>query len=331
MTVSILRTPRARWLSSTVAASLALITLSACAGGAAEPTDGANDDEISIAALVAGTNVPYLAAYADAMQAAADELGAELKLYSADFDASKQAEQFSQAVNSGVDVIVVNAVDATAIVPSLLKAQQAGISVVASNNGVDDSGQELTAGYTGPDDILQGGIAAGLMVEAVGDSAQIAVIQGALGTSPQLNRSAGFEQGLADNATGVTILDSQTASWDKDEARTVAANFITRFGDELKGIFAQDDTMASGAAQAVADAGKTGQIAIIGLGGSTLGLEGVKDGSIFGTIIQSPVQDGTLAIQAAVDVAKGDSIPPTQYLEPIEVTKDNVDQFTAEW
>lgn len=309
--------------------AVAAMTLAGCSSSPSE--EGSSDEPVSVAALISGTNVPYLATYADAMQARADELGVELRIFSADFDASRQAEQFSQAINAEPDAIIVAAVDATSVVPSLLSAQQAGIPVIASNTGVDEAGEELIAGFTGPNDLLQGGEAAKLMIEAIGETGQIALIEGALGTTAQINRSKGFIDELEASTPGVTILDKQTASWDKDEARSVAANFITRFGDELTGIFAEDDTMASGAAQAIADAGKTGEIALVGLGGSQLGFDGVSDGSIFGTIIQSPVQDGTLAIDAAVQVAEGETIEPFQYLEPIIVTRDNVDDFTAEW
>lgn len=311
--------------------TVATLALTGCGGSS---SDASNDDaasDVSVAALISGTNVPYLATYADAMQAEADEQGVDLRIYSADFDASKQAEQFSQAINSDPDAIVVAAVDATSVVPSLLQAQQADIPVIASNTGVDESGVELIAGFTGPNDLLQGAEAAKLMVEATGGTGQIGIIEGALGTTAQINRSKGFIDEIEKSAPGITILDRQTAEWDKEKAREVAANFITRFGDDLTGIFAEDDTMASGAAQAIADAGKTGEIALVGLGGSQLGFDGVTDGSIYGTIIQSPVQDGALAIDAAVKVAKGESVEPNQYIEPVTVTVDNVDEYTAEW
>lgn len=292
---------------------------------------GAAGDNVKVAALISGTNVPYLATYADSMQKKADELGVELTVYSADFDANKQAQQFSQALTSKPSAIVVAAVDATSIVPSLLQAKQAGIPVVASNTGVSADGQALIAGYTGPDDLTQGAECAKLMVEAIGTTGKIAMIEGALGTTAQTNRGKGFVDELRKSAPGIEILDQQTASWDKDKARSVAANFITRFGDDLNAIFAQDDTMASGAAQAIADAGKTGTIKVVGLGGSKQGFDGIKDGSIYGTVIQSPVQDGALAIEAAQKVGSGQTIDATKYLTPISVTADNVSQHTAEW
>jgi ribose transport system substrate-binding protein len=169
------------------------------------------------------------------------------------------------------------------------------------------------------------------MIDAIGKTGEIAIVEGALGTTAQINRTKGFTDELKKSAPGIQILDKQTGAWDKDKSRTAAANFLTRFGGQLNAIFAEDDTMASGVAQAVADANKKGQVKVVGLGGSKQGFDGVKDKSIVGTIIQSPVQDGTLAVQAAAKVAKGDKIPADQYLKPITVNAANVSKYTPEW
>jgi len=304
------------------------LTVAGCASSSSSSGSGG---KTKIAALISGTNVPYLATYADAMKTEAKKEGVQLTVYSADFDASKQAQQFSQAISAKPSVIVVAAVDATSVVPSLLKAKQANIPVVASNTGVEASGQKYTAGFTGPNDTLEGAEAAKLMVDAIGTTGKIAIVEGALGTTAQINRTKGFTDQLKKSAPGIQVLDKQTGAWDKDKSRTAAANFLTRFGGNLDAIFAEDDTMASGVAQAVSDAGEQGQVKVVGLGGSQQGFDGVKDKSIFGTIIQSPVQDGKLAVQAAVKVAKGDKIPAQQYLKPITVTSDNVSKYQPEW
>lgn len=297
------------------------------------PTAGASPAKKSatIAALIAGTNVPYLATYERVMKQEAKKLGASITTYSADFDASKQAQQFDTVIAQHPDVIIINAVNAKGIVPSLVKAQQANIPVVASNNGVDPSAQSLVKGYTGPNDTLEGGVSAKLMKQVLHGKGNVAIVMGALGTTPQINRTNGFTHRLNKISPHIKILGRETASWDAAKARAVAASFIARFGSNLNGIFAEDDTMASGAAQAVSDAHARGRIKVVGLGGSTLGFRGVKNGSIAATLIQSPVQDAQLAVQAAVKVANGQSIPKNTYLKPIPITKKNVNKYKPEW
>lgn len=319
----------------TILATLALaITVAAC--GDDDSGDGGNgggDDsgKVNIGALVAGTNVPYLATYARVLKEQAEKAGAELTLLDANFEADRQAEQMNDLISRDPDVIIVNAVDAAAIVPALTKAQQEGIPLVASNNGVDESATEIVEGYTGPDDKLEGAIAAELMAEAIDNTGKVVMIEGAPGTTPQLNRSTGFKEKLSEIAPDIELLDAQTAEWDRQTARQVAADFITRFGDELDGIFGQDDSMAAGAAEAVADAKRANDITVVGLGASEAGFEGVEEGSMYATILQSPVEDGELAIKAALDVAKGGELPATQYLEPVKLTKDNIAEYEPEW
>lgn len=313
-------------------------TLAACgssSGGSASGGGGGGGGQSAkgkkVVALLAGTNVPYLATYAKEMKQDAAASGLSLQVQSADFDASRQAQQFDDAISGKPDAIIINAVDAKAIVPSLLKAKQANIPVVASNNGVDPSAKSMVKGYTGPNDTIEGAMSAEIMAKAVGGKGNVAIVMGALGTTPQINRTKGFTDRLRQVAPNVKILGQETGNWDKGKSRTVAANFITRFGSKLNGIFGEDDTTASGAAQAVADAGKRGQIKAVGLGGSTLGFQGVKNGSISGTLIQSPRQDAKLAIEAAAKVVQGQSIPANTYLKPVKVTKANVGKLKPEW
>lgn len=300
-------------------------------GAFGAPQMASASPSVKIVALIAGTNVPYLATYERVMKQQAAKAGVSFTDYSADFDASKQAQQFDTAIASHPNVIIINAVNAKGIVPSLLKAKQANISVVASNNGVDPSAANLVKGYTGPNDTLEGAMSGKLMARVLGYHGAVAIVMGALGTTPQLNRTKGFTSALHQVAPKIKILGEQTGNWDAAQSRSVAADFITRFGKQLTGIFGEDDTTASGIAQAVANAHARGRIKVVGLGGSTLGFKGVKNGSIAGTLIQSPVQDATLAIQAAVKVAKGQSIPKNTYLKPIPITKANVNKYTPEW
>lgn len=318
-------------LASTAALA---VTLTACGAGSSSPpsaSSGGGSPSKTAYALVSGTNVPYLATYADTLKSKAKAAGVTLTVLSADFDASKQAQQFDQVIAAKPGAIIVAAVDATAVVPSLLKAKQAGIPVIASNTGVAASGTRYTAGYTGPNDELQGKECADLMGKALNGKGSVAIVEGALGTTAQINRSKGFTEELAAKYPGITVLDHQTGTWDKEKSRGVAANFITRFGSKLTGIYGEDDTTASGVAQAVSDAGKTGKITVVGLGGSTQGFAGIKNGSIYGTVIQSPVDDAKFAIKAAVQVLDGKTIPATQFLTPTIVTKANVGQYKPEW
>jgi ribose transport system substrate-binding protein len=297
------------------------------AAAAAAPAAGGK----TIGVLVAGTNVPYLATYARVIKETAAKSNAKVVLLDANFESDRQAQQMDDLISQKPDVIILNAVDAAAIVPALKKANDAKIPVVASNNGVDKSATNMIEGYTGPDDYMEGGLAGELMAAALKNKGNVVMIEGAMGTTPQINRAAGFLDTLKKIAPDIKLLDKQTGRWDRETSRQVAADFITRYGDQINGIFGHDDTEAMGAADAVKAAGKQDKIIVVGLGGSETGLKGVKEGQLYGTMLQSPVLDAQMAVEAALKVANGEKIPATNYLKIPKITKDNVDQFTPEW
>jgi ABC-type sugar transport system substrate-binding protein len=87
---------------------------------------------------------------------------------------------------------------------------------------------------------------------------------------------------------------------------------------------------------ALKQAGKLGQIELIGSGGSRLGAKAIADGTMFGTIGNWPEQGGAIAGKQLTQAVNGETVDPkgVNGLEidtPVVVTKDNVDQFKAEW
>lgn len=273
-------------------------------------------------------DAPYLDGYRKGLDQAAGERGVELSILNADWDAATQSEQIQQLASSAVDGLIVWPVDAQAVCTSIAATAEAGIPMVASNSQVDESCADQLVAYTGPDDIAQGCEAAKLMNSTLEEEGKVLVIEGVPGTAPQIRRLEGFEDCLAD---GIEILDSQPADWDKAKAISVTRDLLTRYGDEVDGIFGQDDTMAAGAAEAAQELGVLEEIAIVGLGGSQSGLDAVRDGLLTGTMIQSPVFDGIYAVNAIVDHLEGKDVEPVRYLPIPVVTQENVDEFEAEW
>lgn len=327
-----------RWISAAVAASLLLAACSGSvgsspspAGSAATPgSSAAAGKEFKIGVLFPG-DAPYLAGYQKGLDTSAAKNGANLVQVNAQWKADVQATQMDELLAQNPDGIVVWAVDAKAICPALAKAKAANIPMVATNSEIDASCANLVNAYTGPDDVAQGAAAADLMAKALGNKGAVLVIEGVAGTAPQIRRLQGFTDQLAKVAPDIKILDRQPADWDKTKAINVTRDLLTRYGDEVTGIFGEDDTLAAGAAQAVADAGKKGKIQIVGLGGSGDGLKAVTDGTFYGTMIQSPVFDGSYGVQALVNILNGKEQPAKQYLPVLPVTKDNVGQYTPEW
>ncbi len=275
---------------------------------------------------------PYIAAFTNALEAAvAERDGVELVTLSADGDIAKQNTDIATLVNQGVDVLLVTSLDGSAVVPALMAAHDAGIPILAVSNEPAAEGQAFIAGYSGPDDYVQGVIAAELLNEALGGSGGVAIIEGSPGQSTTIARTDGFRDRLEELGSEIEILGSQTADWNPVKAKDVAQAFLTAYGDDLVGVFAQDDNSAAAAAEVFAEAGRS-DIAVVGTGGTINGLAAIRAGLMYGTMDQSPTTDARQALEFALLLAAGEPLPEARNIIPMpKITAENVDDFQGEW
>ncbi len=308
-----------------------LLRTAAVAGLLAAPA-AAHADTIVIGHSQPNLGWPYIAAVTNVIEAEAKGMdGVEVITLSADGDIAKQSSDIASLVNRGVDVLLVTSLDGNAVVPALKQAHDAGIPILAVSNEPSEAGQALLAGYSGPDDYVQGAIAAELLNDALGGKGGIAIIEGSPGQSTTLLRTQGLKDRLAELKSGITILGSQTADWNPVKAKDVAQAFLTAYGDDLVGVFAQDDNSGAAAAEVFKAAGR-GDIKVVGTGGTINGLKAIRDGLMYGTMDQSPTTDGKQALEYAIILAKGGTLPEKRNVIPMpKITSENVDQFKGEW
>jgi ribose transport system substrate-binding protein len=292
----------------------------------------AQADEIVIGHSQPNLGWPYIAAVTNVLEAEAKGMdGITVVTLSADGDIAKQSSDIASLVNRGVEVLLVTSLDGNAVVPALKQAHDAGIRILAVSNEPSEAGQALLAGYSGPDDYVQGVIAAELLNDALGGKGGIAIIEGSPGQSTTLLRTQGLKDRLAELKSEITILGSQTADWNPVKAKDVAQAFLTAYGDELVGVFAQDDNSGAAAAEVFKAAGR-GEIKVVGTGGTINGLKAIRDGLMYGTMDQSPTTDGKQALEFAILLAKGETLPEKRNIIPMpKITAENVDQFKGEW
>ncbi|WP_313885630.1 substrate-binding domain-containing protein [Fodinicola feengrottensis] len=175
------------------------------------------------------------------------------------------------------------------------------------------------ASFIGSDNLQAGTLAGQSLLSKVG-SGNVAILQGIAGEQNGINREKGFAA-----ATGgkLTVVAKQPADYDQTKAQTVTEAILQAHPD-IKGIFAANDTMGLGAAQAVKNAGKSSQITIISVDGIKAALQAVQAGTLSATITQYPYAEGQLAVQACIKAVAKKSIP-TRVVAPIKlIDKDNV-------
>ncbi|CAA9430193.1 MAG: Inositol transport system sugar-binding protein [uncultured Quadrisphaera sp.] len=307
-------------LIGSVGAAVLVLPLVAC--GAGDPTAGAAE-EGGEAPLRVGVSVydqsSFITAGQEGMEAYAEAEGIELLWNSASLDVATQANQVDQYISAGVDAIIVVPVQADSLAPQVAAAKEAGIPLVPVNAALDS---EDIAGNVQPDDVAAGAAEMQMMVDELGGQGGIVVLQGPLGQSGQLDRQEGIDSVLAENP-GITVLAQDTANWKRDEAVNKTKNWISAFGDDIKGVVAQNDDMGLGALQAFKEAGKT--VPIVGIDGIEDGLNAVKSGEFIGTMLQNGTVELSAGLAVAAALARGEDVDTEPVYDMPMITQENVD------
>ncbi|MBU2702225.1 ribose transport system substrate-binding protein [Sporomusaceae bacterium BoRhaA] len=284
---------------------MALFSLSILVAGCGGTTDQkvADNKKVVIGLSISTLNNPFFVDLRDGAQEAAKAQGAELMVEDAQNDAGKQLANIENMIQQKVSLIIVNPVDSKAIVPAIEAANKAGIKVITVDRGAD-GGQVVAA--IASDNVAGGNMAAKYMLEKLGNKGKIVELEGIPGTSAANDRGKGFHEGLK-GAADVTVVAKQPADFDRAKGLKVMEN-ILQANPDIQAVFAHNDEMALGALEAIKAANKTG-IFVIGFDATADAVKAVKDGSLLATVAQKPKDMGKVAVETALKVLKGETVP----------------------
>lgn len=275
--------------------------------------------DLKLGVSISTTNNPYFVAMKDGLDKFAGEKKVSLKVADAQDDAARQADDIQNFISQNVDAILINPVDSKAVVSSIKAANSANIPVILIDRG-SEGGDVLTT--VASDNVEAGKMAAEFVVKELGEKAKAFELSGVPGASATVDRGKGFNK-IA--KAKLDVLSSQSANFDRAKALNTAQNMIQGHKD-VQVIFAQNDEMALGAAQAVKSAGLK-DILIVGIDGQPDAHDAIKNGDITATIAQQPAKMGEIAIQAAIDHYQGKKVKKTTVSPIYLVTKETVDQY----
>jgi ribose transport system substrate-binding protein len=237
-------------------------------------------------------------------------------------DSARQADEIANFITQQLSVMLVNPTDSDAVIPSVQKANDAKIPVIALDRA---SNGGALASFIASNNVVAGRDAAQLLLEAVPQGAKVAMLVGVPGASAARDRGQGFTDALADktmNSKGATLVTQQVANFDRGQALNVMQNILTA-NPEIAGVFCQNDEMALGAVQAIKARGLSDKVAIVGIDGSPDAITAIKAGEMYATVAQQPDIMGQLGVASAVEILNGQT-PSKQIDVPLKtVTKAN--------
>jgi fructose transport system substrate-binding protein len=253
---------------------------------------------------------PFFVKMKEGAQAKAAELGVDLKAYAGkdDGDNEGQVAAVETCIADGVKGILITPSNTKAIVPSIQKAREAGILVIALDTPLDPID---AADQTMATDNFQAGFLIGAYAKAkMGDAAKDAKI-GFLDINPQqvtvdVLRDQGFMAGF-----GIDVKDPNVIG-DEDDPRIVGHDYtngnpeggrkamenLLQINPDINVIHTINEPAAAGAYEALKAVGKEGQVLIMSVDGGCPGVKDVAAGIIGGTSQQYPLLMASMGVEA---------------------------------
>jgi ribose transport system substrate-binding protein len=238
-------------------------------------------------------------------------------------DSATQVNQIQDLITKGIKALIYIPAGATAAGVPVRAAHDAHIPVInVDRNAPDAPGDTFIA----TDSVSAARTLGDYVCKITGGKGNVAIIQGQLGTTPEQDRDKGFNEALA-KCPGLKVVAKQPSkAWHQDEGFAIAQDMLQRHPD-ITVFFGRADALALGAAQAVKVANLGHKVVIVGFDGDTAGLLAVKDGTLDATMTQKTQYMGRLALDSALELIAGKSVPKMQ-LQPAELTtKENVEPF----
>jgi len=204
-------------------------------------------------------------------------------------------------------------------------AKDANIPVIAVNTGLIGPAADLLTANVLPDDVKAGEAEMQQLADKLGGKGNILMLQGPLGSSPELNRTQGINNILA-KYPDIKVLAKDTANWARDQAYNKMKSWISAFGQDLNGVVSENDDMAIGAHQALSEAGIT--VPITGIDGIQDGLKGVLDGWLSATNLQNGIVEVPEGLAVAKRVLDGQSFTRDMwYIMPPVTSKEQAQKY----
>lgn len=196
----------------------------------------------------------------------------------------KQIQLVDEFTKQGVDAMVVIPIDSKALVPPVIKAVKAGIEVINIDILLDQAmlyEHNIELVFVGPDNEFAAKTVGDVLASALGKNAGVIIMEGVPAAMNAQQRKQGFLKSIKEY--GLTLLDSGVANWETDQAFTIFSELFRKHPG-VQGVMCANDAMAIGVLKMLEDAGRAGEVKIIGFDNDVSVGPLIKSGKLLATI-----------------------------------------------
>lgn len=260
-----------------------------------------SSDSKKIGLIVSTLSNPFFVDLKEGAESKAKELGYELIVLDSQDDPAKEVSNMEDLTTKGVSLILLNPVDSDAATASVTIANGSSIPVVTLDRNANGGN---VVSHIASDNVAGGKMAGEFLVEQLNGEGNIVELEGIAGSSAARDRGQGFSDGIKNS--NLNVVSKQTADFDRTKGLSVMEN-ILQGNKDIKAVFAQNDEMALGAQKAL-EAANMKDVLIVGFDATDDAVAAVEEGKMDATIAQQPDLIGSLGIETADKVIKGESV-----------------------
>ena len=235
------------------------------------------------------------------------------------FNIDEQIQLVEQAITNKVDAIVITPCDSVGIGPAIKKANEAGIVVITPNT--KSATGKITA-FVGVENYNVGYDLGVALCEKLGGKGNVLLMEGKAGNSTSEERAKGFKAAVKAHS-GITLLDSQPADWERAKGMTVMENWLQRY-KEINGVLTLTKDMGLGAIEAIKAAGREREIISVTFDVDDDVLDAIKNGDLYASGNQNEKSQAYVAITSALFTLKGYKVDDSQILPISIVTAEDI-------
>ncbi len=287
-----------------------------------------------VASLFTSLNNDYYASWDLGARRAVEAFGGEYRAFTNEGDPAREISQFEQQIQDGVKIFFITAPDPANIPTMAQTATDKGVFLCNTWEMVpwtapQDYGDGYVTYFT-PQSAQAAYDVAIALFEKMGGEGNLVHITGHPGATPDTQRTQGVDRALAEYPN-IKLIARQPGEWNRDDSRQAMAGVITQYGQDIQGVFGQNDDVGIGCVNALEEAGITG-VPVTGMDGNKGTMDFIKSGQMFGAMSSLPPWCAGFSAVRAIDASQGYKLSPLErqmWPDGYFVTAENADKYVS--
>lgn len=254
---------------------------------------------------------PFYVAMGKSIVKTFNDRGIQANLLAANSDVNEQVSNVNDLIAAKVDAILMSPIDLEGPAPAVQKAHEAGIPIFMIARKLDAKYKHLWKTFVGFDLALCGELKGEWLVKNK-QPGKVAMLLGTAGSALAIEQERGFRKVV--EPAGFEIVWAQNSVQTRENGLHLAEDALVAHPD-LVAIYASNDDLALGAAQAVKSMGMREKIAVLGMNGSPPALAAIHNGDMAATVLLDPVDWGRQGAVVVADYLQKQKMPASDFVQ----------------